>query len=242
MEETDTSIPGPSAPHNGTITALAGLFEQLNTLTSLDEASIAVVEFAVAHLGSDLAGICLVELSGQPLRLAASSNVLVELDSIEAALGQGPGMVRLDDGAVIRVPDTRADRLWPDWSAAAAEQGMLSVHLVGMPPLRGRSIALQLFSHRVDALADGDRAETLAAVAKLVGLALGHIDRLANLAEAVATRDLIGQALGIVMERYGVTSEQAMQFLRRSSQDRQEKVRHIAQRLVDGDDSPSVAG
>ncbi|MDQ4053546.1 MAG: ANTAR domain-containing protein [Actinomycetota bacterium] len=232
MEKPDTSTPGQPLPRDRTILALAELFESLDSARNLAEASIAVVDFAVLHLGSDVAGICLREPNGRTVRLAASNSVLVELDSIEAGMSEGPSTARVDDGEAVTVSDTRADRLWADWSSAAAERGLLSACLAWMPPLRGRSVTLQLFSSRVGAFPPGDPTQEIVAVAKLVGLAVRHIDRFANLAEAMATRDLIGQAQGIVMERYDLTSEQAIQFLRRTSQQSQQKVRDIAHDLV----------
>ncbi len=55
-----------------------------------------------------------------------------------------------------------------------------------------------------------------------------------NLREALTTRALIGQAQGIVMERHALTSEQAMAYLRRVSQQSQVKVRDLAERIVSG--------
>lgn len=233
MEEPDASIPGPPVPLEATILALVDLTEHLDGVRSLTEASAAVAEFAVDHLGADLAGVFLNDTQGRPARLAASDDLIVELDAFEVATSQGPGTARLDDGAVVTVADTRVDRRWKDWSPAAAERGVLSVCVLGMPAVRGRPVTLQLFSRRADAFAPAHQDGTAArAVAKHAGLALRHIDRLANLAEAMVTRDLIGQAQGIIMERFDLTSEQAMQFLRRSSQHSNEKVRDIAHRVV----------
>jgi hypothetical protein len=229
MQVPEASRAGP--PAAGVAPALGELLEHLDGMRSLAEAAGAVAEFGVLHLGADLAGVCVREANGQPQRLAASNHLLVQLDTIETALRQGPNTARFDDGAAITVADTRSDRLWPDWSTAAAEQDVLAVLLLEMPPLRGRSVTLQLFAHRAGAFPP-DQLTVATAVARIAGLALVHIDRLGNLAEAMATRDLIGQAQGIIMERYHLSSEQAIHFLRRSSQDSQEKVRDIAQQLV----------
>jgi len=231
MEEPDASPSGQTSPLDSAILALAELSERLDDLPSLAEAASAVAEFAVAHLGADLAGVSLRGPHGRPTRLGGSGDLLAELDAAEVGLTAGPSTVRLDDGAAITIADTRADRLWPDWSAAAAALDVHSVRLLGMPPLDGRSVTLQLFSFRAGAFAPDELAE-LVPLAKLAGLALRHTDQLANLNEAMATRDLIGQAQGIIMERYDLTSEQAMQFLRRISQHSHEKVRHLAHQLV----------
>ncbi len=218
-----------------TILALAELAEQLDHKRNVGEASTAIAEFAVAHLGADLAGVFLLRTDGRPTRLATTDDVLVQLDEVEASSQGGPGTTPMSEGAVINVANTRADQLWPAWSSAAAERDILSACFLGMPALRGRSVALQLFSRRTAAFAP-EYLSGLAAVARLAGMGLRQVDRLANLEEAMATRDLIGQAQGIIMERYALDSEQAMQYLRRSSQEANAKVRDIAQELV----SPST--
>jgi hypothetical protein len=231
MQKRDPTHPDGSPPSVATVLALAALSERLDAMHDLEEASLAVAEFAIEHLSSDLAGLWTQQPQGRPTRLAASSRLLTELDEIEAQLQQGPGTAWPEDGAVITVADTRTDRLWPAWSSAAAARDVLSVRLIGMPRVRRRPVTLQLLSSRADAYPPDDLVAT-AIVAKHAGLALRHLDRLANLEDAIATRDLIGQAQGIVMERYSLTSEQAMHFLRRSSQHSQEKVRWIAEQLV----------
>jgi hypothetical protein len=235
MGDSNTPPPDPPDPPNGTILALAELAEHLDRKRSLAEASTAIAEFAVAQLDSDLAGVFLLRTNGRPRRLAATSSVLVQLDEVEARGNQGPGLAPVADGAVINVADTRGDHLWPEWSSAAAERDILSACFLGMPPLRGRAVALQLFSRRTAAFAP-ENLSGFAAVAKVAGMGLRQVDRLANLEEAMATRDLIGQAQGILMERYELNSDQAMHYLRRSSQEANAKVRDIAQELV----SPSA--
>ena len=208
---------GPPPPSSGIVTAVAALVERLDDLSDVTAAAGAVAEFAVLHLGSDLAGLSQQDSNGRPVRLAARGGVLAELDAIEAALGAGPGTAPLLGDEVLSVADTRSDGRWPEWSSAAADQGVCSLCLVAMPPLRERALTLQLFWFHPGALRSDD-LPVVAAVAKIAGLALRQVDRRTSLERAMVTRDLIGRAQGIVMERYALSSEQAMQFLRRSSQ------------------------
>ncbi len=221
--------PHPSS--DGMVFALTELAEHLGHKRSLAEASHAIAEFAVAQLGSDLAGVYLPGTRGRRVRLAATDSVLSQLDEVEANTDQGPGAAPIADGAMIHLADTREDDLWPAWSAAAVERAILSACFLGMPALRSRSVTLELFSRRAAAFAPEELA-LFAAVAKVAGMGLRQVDRLANLEDAMATRDLIGQAQGIIMERYDLDSDQAMQFLRRTSQQSNTRVRDIAQELV----------
>ena len=229
----------PPPPSTGLVAALATLVERLDDLRHVAEGALAVAEFAVIHLGADVSGLSQTDPNGRPQRLAPSGGLLTELDSVEAELGQGPGTAPPLGGDVLGIADTRADTLWPEWCSRAAARGVLSVCLIGMPPLRGRPHTLQLFSFRPGAFPPQDLTDVVAA-AGLAGLGLRHLDRVESLERALETRDLIGQAQGIVMERYRLSSEQAMQFLRRSSQQSQEKIWLIAERLVNPSIDPGV--
>ena len=84
--------------------------------------------------------------------------------------------------------------------------------------------------------------------ATLAGLALDSAqeraaddERVANLTEALRTRELIGQAQGILMERERITADQAFDVLRRASQHMNIKLREVAETLVETGESPLAA-
>ena len=54
-----------------------------------------------------------------------------------------------------------------------------------------------------------------------------------QLESALSTRDRIGQAKGIIMERFGVDDVQAFEMLRRLSQDSNTRLIEVAQRVID---------
>ena len=64
--------------------------------------------------------------------------------------------------------------------------------------------------------------------------------RAANLQAALATREMIGQAQGILMERERITPDQAFDILRRASQHLNVKLRDVAQSLVDTGERPDT--
>jgi GAF domain-containing protein len=77
-------------------------------------------------------------------------------------------------------------------------------------------------------------AESLADLfAAHAAIALGHARERENLNAALNSRKLIGQAIGMVMERYDIPEDAAFAFLLRASQDSNIKLRDIAQELVD---------
>ena len=61
-----------------------------------------------------------------------------------------------------------------------------------------------------------------------------------NLEQALLSREVIGQAQGILIERERITAEQAFDILRRASQHLNEKLRDIAQHLVDTGEDPDT--
>jgi hypothetical protein len=91
--------------------------------------------------------------------------------------------------------------------------------------------ALNLYSRAVGALADvgflggifSEHARTAIAYAREVE----------QLNHAVTSRQLVGQAVGILMERYDLTDDRAFAFLARVSQDRNVKLRAIAQEVIE---------
>jgi hypothetical protein len=231
MQGSDVGGPGSPLPGAGALIALAELLHRLDNLGGLKEVSDAVAGFAVTHLGADLAGVSLRPPEGDSVRLAASHAELVRLDDAEGESGRALGWPTPERGALISVADTRTDRRWPTWSSVVSRQRLLAVCLIEMTRLGGRPVTLELFSRTAGAF-DARELPGVAAFARVIGLSVHHTERRSNLARAMKTRDTIGQAQGILMERYGLTSEQAMQYLRRVSQDSQQKVQDIATQLV----------
>jgi hypothetical protein len=215
---------------------LVDLTEEIAGTRRLTDAAAVVAAYAGLHLGAEPAGVAVREPARPTVRLAATDPVLARLDAVEDTLDQLPDLDGSRAGAVVTIGDTRVDPRWPAWSAAAAELQLLSVHLVAMPTVRGRPMTLELFSRRPHAFTS-DRALRAGLLARHAGHNLRHIDRTANLVEAMHTREVIGQAQGIVMERYGLTSVQAMNFLRRSSQQSQVRIRALAEQMVAARDS-----
>ena len=169
---------------------------------------------------------------------AASSEAARELEQAEAALGYGPCIQALQDHAVFASSDLPSEHRWTDWTGRAVELGyrsMLAYRLYAGPDSFG---ALDLFSRRRAAFDDDDEAIGLALAAH-GAIAIANVLRDASVAgqlhglrNALASRDLIGQAKGILMERLGVTADAAFGELQRASQQRNAKIRDVASQVV----------
>jgi hypothetical protein len=138
--------------------------------------------------------------------------------------------------------DLAHDPAWPRFGPAAADLGYSSVLSTALVPdaepprLSG---ALNLYSRKTDALGDPATRDRALLLATHASLALAHTEAVCRaeleatqLRRALATRDVIGQAKGILMNRRGMTAEEAFDLLRRTSQDLNIKLAELAQTLA----------
>ncbi|HEX3460335.1 MAG TPA: ANTAR domain-containing protein, partial [Acidimicrobiales bacterium] len=202
-----------------------------------------VVDQAVATIdGCDFAGIFLLEADSVATAVKTHPLVL-DIDGLQQATGEGPCLDAIEQRTTVYAEDLADDARWPTFgpqAAAAGARGGLAFHLY----TNGTLGALNLYAQYPRAFGATDRAKGLI-FATLSALALGgaqtHEDedrRASNLNQALATRELIGQAQGILMERERITSDQAFDILRRASQHLNVRLREVAQDLVDTGDRP----
>ncbi|MCB5282828.1 hypothetical protein BJQ89_02590 [Arthrobacter sp. ES1] len=162
---------------------------------------------------------------------AASSDLPRRVDALQSETGQGPCLDASYDKRVVSVPDLSTDQRWPDFSAAAFKLGarsMLSFQLF----VNGNHLgALNLFGREAGAF-DAESERIGAMVAAHAAVALAGSQQVSQLTQALDTRDLIGQAKGILMERYKITAQQAFLLLSRASSELNIKLRDVAENLT----------
>jgi len=201
------------------------------------------VDLAVATVdGCDAAGI-FVSRDGQVTTVASTHPIVLELDELQIASNQGPCIDALTCGQHPFAADLGDAPHWPTFGPAAARAGIrsaLAFRLSEQPVS-----ALNLYARLPAAFGAIDRAKGLI-FATLAGLALDiageradDLLRVANLHEALRTRELIGQAQGILIERERITGDQAFDVLRRASQHLNIKVREVARSLVETGETPT---
>ena len=200
------------------------------------------VNLAVSTIdGCDAAGIFLVR-HGQVITAASSDRIVIELDELQFTNNEGPCLDAVADGGSTYAPDLADDSRWPKFGPAAARAGIRSALAFR---LSARPVsALNLYARLPAAFGATDRAKGVI-FATLAGIALDTAGeraddehRVANLHEALKTRELIGQAQGILIERERITAEQAFDVLRRASQYLNIKLREVAQNLIDTGETP----
>ena len=198
----------------------AGIEEMLTKLTS---ASVALVP------GAEFANISLIS-NGRLRSIAATSESIALLDGIQQAAGQGPCLDAVHTQNPIRCSDLRTDLRWPQFARAATTAG---VHCVMSCPLDTPGGAtLTLFGSQPRAFGRGSAA-IAAMLADHAAIALFTAEHQRQFRAALATRDIIGQAKGMLMERFGVDSARAFAMLKQMSHQTDKPVRQLAARLVD---------
>lgn len=210
------------------------------------EATLArIVDLAVVAIeGCDTAGIMVVE-DGAASTISGGSSLAVALDQLQVASDEGPCLDAATSGAILYAEDLADDPRWPTFGPAAVSAGARSV-LAHPLSVSGGSGVLNLYSGHPSAFGVTERAKGHL-FATLAGLALGSAEERAageahavNLGEALQTRELIGQAQGILMERERLSADQAFDVLRRASQHVNRKLRTIAAALVETGETPST--
>ncbi len=185
----------------------------------------AVVDLALTSIeGCDFSGIFILK-AGRVTTPALTGPVVAELDTLQLALGEGPGLDSIAQKTTLYAEDLSGDPRWPTFGPAAAGTGvrsLLALYLAGEATMG----ALNLYARYPVAFGALDRARGVV-LAGLAGLALGlaeaheeEVRRAENLRQALVTRELIGQAQGILLERERITAEQAFEILRTPSSDR----------------------
>ena len=153
------------------------------------------------------------------------------MDALQSEVGQGPCLDSVYEEQTVRVPDMRAEKRWPKFTARAAELGaasMLSFQLY----VEGDNLgALNLYGRQRNGFTDESEQVGLL-VASHAAVAFADAQKLSQVTAAIANRDLIGQAKGILMERHKLTADQAFRLLVRASQTTNRKLHEIADELT----------
>lgn len=191
-----------------------------------------IVAMAVSTLSSArYAGLILVS-RGELVPQATTGRPPHLLDLLQQKLRGGPCIDTAQDQSITRIKDMHQDVRWPDFSAQAAHLGIFSLLCVPLWVDNRRLGTLSLYADHADAFGDHDeRVATL--FATLAALALAGAQRTDQLYSALANRDLIGQAKGILMERQRITADVAFARLAQASQAENMKLAAVARHLVE---------
>ncbi|MFC5061732.1 GAF and ANTAR domain-containing protein [Actinomycetospora atypica] len=160
---------------------------------------------------------------------STGDDVADELDAAQSSFGEGPSVRAAATGRPVDVPDLAADPHLGVLARAAARHGLGAAYARVLSV--GDEVVGVLTLYAREALDDRSRA-LVGALAAQATVALFGAQRIAGLARAVQSRDLIGQAKGILVERDGVDADEAFSRLVGASQSTNLKLVDVARWLV----------
>ncbi|TWD82456.1 GAF domain-containing protein [Kribbella amoyensis] len=214
----------------GTADRFAELAMELHASEGVEETIETVLSFALDAIGCTHAG-CVLQERGRLEVAAVTDPVIERIYTAQLERGEGPLITAQDERRTLWIRDTALETRWPEWSAQISAEGLRTVMQLPLM-IAGRAVGvLTLYSTEVDAFDDDDEA-VAQILARHAAVATATARQEQTLVEAVDARKLIGQAMGILMERFAVDGDQAFAILRRYSQDNNVKLRVVADDLV----------
>ncbi|UXA10395.1 GAF and ANTAR domain-containing protein [Mycobacterium sp. SMC-8] len=180
--------------------------------------------------GADFAKISVIDNGGLHT-IVANTQLAASLDSVQQVAGHGPCLDAISAGVAVCCNDLGTDARWPRFAPHAATAGVRSVLSFPVDVPGDNGVALTLFGFRFHAF--GARSKAIGAMlADHAPLAFLNRRQADQFRTALASRDIIGQAKGIIMERFGVDASRAFAMLRRISQETNTPVRDLAATLA----------
>jgi transcriptional regulator with GAF, ATPase, and Fis domain len=171
---------------------------------------------------------------------AATHPYPILLDKIQQRHGEGPCLTSAWERETIHIRDLKNDSRWPAYRRnALAETPIRSIMAFQLFIADNSMGALNVYAESPNAF--GEETEEIGLIfAAHSSVAWNAARRDEQFRRALASRDIIGQAKGMIMERYGVDAVQAFDMLRKLSQDSNVPVAQIAADLVrQADPSPT---
>ena len=177
----------------------------------------------------------------------------LELDKQQYETGEGPCLDAIAHKTTVYAENAPEDPRWPNFAPIAEAAGVRSVLSLQLG-IDGTIGSLNLYAKAPGAYGEAELVKS-SILATHAGLALearaaldeaaGALDaereRIQKLQTALISRDVIGQAKGVLMHRHRITSERAFSELRAASQRLNIKLRDVAQRVVDTGEMPRSA-
>jgi GAF domain-containing protein len=200
--------------------------------TGFDE----LVASAARHVpGAQHVGITMANVSDGISTVAASHTYPVLLDKIQQHHREGPCVSAAWQHATVHIDDLELDDRWPRYRRDVLDQtpirSVLAFELFAHEETTG---ALNFYAERPHAFAK-ESIELGLIFATHISLAWAALRRQEQFRSALASRDLIGQAKGMIMERYRVDAVRAFELLKQLSQRSNTKLVEVAQKLIDAE-------
>jgi GAF domain-containing protein len=230
---TTGSVPGKDGSRATDVaSALTAAARLLHQPTKRDGTLAAVVSAGRDTIpGVDGAGITVV-IKDRLDTPVATDDLARGLAALQRTLGEGPCIDALDGQGLVVSADLDLEQRWPGYVAQARRSGLRSQLAIQLHDEERVLGVLNLYSTTSD-LSHHETIRVAELFAVHAGIALMTAQHREQMSDALASRKVIGQAIGLVMERYQIDDQRAFEFLVRISQSSNVKIRDVAQEMVD---------
>jgi transcriptional regulator with GAF, ATPase, and Fis domain len=224
---------------SGLIREVAELVQTLQRQQDADVDSVLgeLTESAVIAMpGAQYAGITIASRNGMVRTASATGRYAVLLDEIQQRHDEGPCMSAAWEHHVIRINNMADENRWPAYCREAVNEtpirSVMSFQLFADNHEMG---ALNFYAEQPNAF-DDEAVELGLILATHTAVAWNVVRRDEQFRSALASRDIIGQAKGMIMERFKVDAVQAFELLKRLSQSSNTQLAAVARQLVESED------
>lgn len=195
-------------------------------------------DLAVRYIGGvDAAGALLLLGRGdwQPVSEPDEPAAFIEKRHID--LGEGPATQAARDQQTVRIPDLATETRWPEFTDSLVDLPVRSMVCLPLYTHIHSWGALMLLANRPDQLdCEAEEAGTILAAHMAMMLDALHQDR--HYRSALGSRDIIGQAKGVLMERFGVDAMAAFALLTRLADESHRPVVVVAKDFLESKPAP----
>jgi len=189
--------------------------------------------------GAEHADITLAVRGGHLESRAGTSELPSRIDDLQQEVDDGPCLQAIWEHETVLVDDMRSEERWPRFAPRAADAGIGSMLAFQLYTTESNLGALNLLSSAPQAF-DATSVSVGGTLATHAAIAVIAAQREEQFREALESRDTIGQAKGILMEKFSVNADHAFGLLRKLSQERNVPLYEIARKLTEADDRPAV--
>ena len=190
-----------------------------------------VLEYALKAVNCTSAGVIFVHAKNRVETVATTHPMVADFDKVQFECGEGPD-IDVTPGplqrAHFRHPHDPAGRSWARHVADAGVHSVLGTRMYTSATTIG---SLNLYDEEPNHFSVEDQ-QVAHILARHAAVALDSAKDTANLWRAIDARKTIGQAQGILMERFSIDADRAFAVLRRYSQDNNIKLHAVAERLI----------
>lgn len=212
--------------------AFARLAVELSQTSTIAQTAQQIVAFGMETVHTQFGGITMLKSRGRFETVGHGSDVVAEADRQQLELGEGPSVDVSTTSRTITSADLEGDERWPRWGPVAVSLGLRCVLSAELHAGGERIGVLSLYGTRVRHFTDED-VDVARLFARHASAALAAVKLREGLLNAIESRTVIGQAQGVLMERFEIDADRAFAILRRFSQDGNVKLTDVARQLVE---------